>query len=183
MAYSEFLPTHLNPLAERTCFSQVVYAGAAPGCHTPLLADMFPAVDFVLVDPVRFDSRLEGHPRVELRRGLFTAEMAAEFAGRDDVLFVSDIRTMPNDDAHCAADMALQQAWVLQIQPLACMLKFRLPWAPGGTEYLDGRVFLQPYAQTRSTESRLIWERGDGQRCWDHTEYEEQMFAWNTGAV
>ena len=30
MAYSECLPTRLNPLAERTCFSQVVNEGPGP---------------------------------------------------------------------------------------------------------------------------------------------------------
>ena len=36
------------------------------------------------------------------------------------------------------------------------MLKFRLPWRAGDTEYLDGEVRLQPYAKPRSTETRLL---------------------------
>lgn len=36
------------------------------------------------------------------------------------------------------------------------MLKFRLPWRPGETEYLAGEVRLQPYAKPRSTETRLL---------------------------
>ena len=52
MAYSECLPTRLNPLAERTCFSQVeearvdwiecayVSLNGAPACASPMLGDV-----------------------------------------------------------------------------------------------------------------------------------------------
>lgn len=48
---------------------------------------------------------------------------------------------------------ALPSAALLQ---QVSMLKFRLPWRAGDTEYLDGEVRLQPYAKPRSTETRLL---------------------------
>ena len=55
-------------------------------------------------------------------------------------------------------DMSDQQRWHDLIRPKVSMLKFRLPWLPGDTEYLVGKVYTQPYAKPRSTEMRLIAE-------------------------
>eukprot|EP00961_Rhodomonas_salina_P297283 3937093-Rhodomonas_salina.2 len=85
----EFLTAHGVPWAT------VVYAGAAPGAHTRYLVELFPELKFVLVDPAPFSGRLvavEG-PRCVLRREMFTDAVAEEFAGHDNVLFVSDVRS------------------------------------------------------------------------------------------
>lgn len=67
----------------------VVYAGAAPGTHIKHLAQLFPELDFVLVDPAPFN--LKETAQVTLRQELFTDAVAAEFTGRAP-LFISDIR-------------------------------------------------------------------------------------------
>lgn len=156
----------------------VVYAGAAPAIHTPLLERLFPQCEFVLVDPAPF--AISPSPRITLVRGLFTDDMAASYAGRDAIL-VSDIRTQPPDEDHVAADMARQQRWYRLMRPRWTMLKFRLPWRPGTTRYLDGVVFLQPYVGGRSTETRLIIDGPDAkERDWDNGRYERQCFFHNT---
>ncbi|CAK0867256.1 unnamed protein product [Prorocentrum cordatum] len=87
----------------------VVYAGAAPGTHMVCLADLFPKLKFVLVDPRPFSSHLvkaqgrllvEGteEPRIEIREGFFTDEMAKEFSQCAGVLFISDVRTSDDHD-------------------------------------------------------------------------------------
>lgn len=48
LAEVEFLTQHAQPGI--TC----VYAGAAPGTHIEFLAQLFPEVQFVLVDPAPF---------------------------------------------------------------------------------------------------------------------------------
>ena len=163
----------------------VVYAGAAPGYHIAFLSRvLFPSLHFVLVDPRSFG--VEASDRIELRQELFTDAMADEFgvlarAGRR-VLFMSDIRTEPNDEEHVAADMAMQLRWHNRMRPAATMFKFRLPWSPGTSRYPAGRVFLQPYAVSRSTETRLV-TAGDAPLVdWDHTAYEERCFHFNTTA-
>lgn len=103
LAEMEFLTRYYNEA--RT----VVYAGAAPGTHMVCLADLFPKLRFVLVDPRPFSSHLvkaqgrlllEGtkEPRIEIRQGLFTDEMATEFSKRAGVLFISDVRTSDDHD-------------------------------------------------------------------------------------
>lgn len=86
----------------------VVYAGAAPGTHILFLAQMFPKLRFVLVDPRPFSSHLvkagkdllspdTNLPRIELQTSFFTDELAKRYATEEGVLFISDVRT--SDDS------------------------------------------------------------------------------------
>lgn len=157
----------------------VVYAGAAPGQHIAHLAEQFfPEVSFVLVDPAPF--RIQPTDRLTLVNGLMTDDLAKEYAGRDNVLLVSDIRRTYASEDLILEDMMDQQRWHDLMQPKVSMFKFRLPWRAGKTEYLDGQVYTQPYAKPRSTETRLIVPGGAPRRQWDNQEYEEQCFFFNT---
>eukprot|EP00050_Salpingoeca_kvevrii_P003303 m.221305 g.221305 ORF g.221305 m.221305 type:complete len:382 (+) comp10805_c2_seq15:473-1618(+) len=162
----------------------VVYAGAAPGTHTSFLIRLFPHVSFVLVDPAPFSRRLCESERVHLRQELFTDAIAAEFAGQSDILFVSDVRScdwqLLSDsevEKQVEDDMAAQMRWHDIIKPRHSMLKFRLSWNAGETEYLDGEIFLPIWGPITTTEARLITpENSTARRMWVNTTYEEQMF-------
>jgi hypothetical protein len=52
--------------------------------------------------------------------------------------------------------MNAQRRWVGILQPLAALLKFRLPWAAGKTDYLAGAVMLPVWGPPTTTESRLL---------------------------
>ena len=190
----------------------VVYAGAAPGDHIPYLCHLFPSLSWVLVDPRKFSidtsKGIHSHlkTRVEIRRSYFTTEMAQEFKSRSNsTLFISDVRTSEaaEDESQIRKDMNLQKEWVEVMQPLAGMLKFRLPWSDGSTEYLSGKLCLPVWGPCTTTESRLVIFRdsrqgggnadedggGDGdvdgsggfkKRTYDHATYEQQMFFFNT---
>lgn len=146
----------------------VVYAGSAPGLHVPFLAELFDTLRFILYDPREFDmSRARGPEldRIELHQALFTDDVARSFAGRDDVLFVSDIRTgstgptQEDDEAFERAveeNMAMQMRWCQLMRPRKASLKFRLPYQGGRTRYLAGQILLQPWAPDNSSETRLI---------------------------
>lgn len=161
----------------------VVYAGAAPGNHIPILEELFSTLKlhYLLVDPAPF--RIRPSPNVELRsgqRGLFDDSTASELAPiGDSVLFISDIRRTDTDEAQILGDMLDQQRWHRIIKPAASMFKFRLPWSKGLTPYLNGKVYMQPYAQMHSTETRLV-VTGSDTCLWDNTAYEEQCFYFNT---
>ena len=90
----------------------VVYAGAGPGIHFPVIARLFPEHRFILYDltPYEFadlssarqkqfrldaESAASVMSRIDARVGYFTDETAAELADEfdGDVLFISDIRT------------------------------------------------------------------------------------------
>eukprot|EP00961_Rhodomonas_salina_P164988 2223290-Rhodomonas_salina.1 len=75
--------------------------------------------------------------------------------------------------------MLSQQRWHDIIRPLKSLLKFRLPWTAGETEYLAGDVFLQAFGPITTTEARLV-PHGHGRVMWDHRRYEAQMFHFNT---
>src|SRR5579872_5210738 len=74
-----------------------VYAGAAPGTHIDMLSKMFPAFRFELYDPNPFDMKVLGNnDKITIftgKNGYFTDEMAQKYVGRNDIFFVSDIRT------------------------------------------------------------------------------------------
>lgn len=120
------------------------------------------------------------------------------------VLFISDIRRTPEGwkdaavdetnaadleqefSALVAEDMAFQQDWHIAMRPAWSMLKMRLPYTAGQTEYLDGQVYTQVWAPSSSTEARLVC-KGVGDRAnvrapmriYDNTEYEQIFYRFN----
>jgi len=177
--------------------------GAAPGRHMPFLARRFPCCRFELYDPAEFDARLvdyaaseESGGRVCLKRGFFD-EAAAEAlvvrlrdGGCRPLVFFSDIRTadeqlMEEKDVELSIrrDMERQRSWVEALQPDLSVLKFRLPWGPGKTPYLQGRLLVQAFPPCTSTETRLVVTRQElaaGETVYDHEEYEERLMHHNT---
>lgn len=161
-----------------------VYAGAAPGTHTNFLSNMFPNIKFILIDPVRFTA--QETDRISIRQDYFDDETAQEFAGRDDVVFVSDIRGADSEDIPkekveelVRKDMESQMRWHNIIKPVASMFKFRLPWDDGNTEYLDGDIYLPVWGPITTTETRLITS-SNKTKVYDNKKYESQMFHFNT---
>ena len=183
-----------------------VYAGAANGEHLPFLASLFPNVVFHLYDPAPFHSKVHAHAKTTgqfvIHQGLFTDEVVVKYApggserkeGRD-LIFISDIRhDVGNDpgkaerfEAAVIEDMDMQRKWVLSLDPLFGVLKFRPPYPKPGVnpqyEYLKGDIYFQAYAPVTSTECRLIVSRGAGNRVYDIQQYEEQCAYFNQQRV
>lgn len=167
-----------------------VYAGSAPGNHINYLSVMFPHIYFVLIDPSEFGC-FEDPGYVSIRQERMTDEIASEIRGKvdGDLLFISDIRsadwrTVGNEqlDDEIYQDMQMQQKWHELLEAKASMLKFRLPWQPGTTEYLNGRVYFPIWAPVTSTESRLVVTAQSSVCVWNHQEYWEKMHYFNTVA-
>lgn len=175
----------------------IVYAGAAPGLHLPLLSSLFPTMTFHLYDPVPFG--LIATPRLHLYQRKFTDEDARAWAGRSDVIFISDIRTadhvvmsVEQNEASIIQDLRMQETWYHLIKPVAALLKFRLPYpspqrhqheteTETETEtfrYLDGCLLKQIWAPQMTTETRLI--PNGNSRDYNLVTYESQMFYHNT---
>lgn len=66
------------------------------------------------------------------------------------------VRSAVEVETVIARDMDAQQRWLHILRPLGSLLKFRLPWADGVTEYLAGAVALPVWGPPTTTESRLI---------------------------
>eukprot|EP01112_Ceratiomyxa_fruticulosa_P015607 TRINITY_DN4603_c0_g3_i8.p1 TRINITY_DN4603_c0_g3~~TRINITY_DN4603_c0_g3_i8.p1 ORF type:complete len:468 (+),score=94.60 TRINITY_DN4603_c0_g3_i8:176-1579(+) len=168
----------------------VVYAGAAPGTHIRYLASLFDGVRFILVDPAPFTVKEDDV--ISLVNGLFTDELAEQIRDKEketggDILLISDIRSADPDELteeeteeHVQRDMEFQQKWHMIMKPKASMFKFRLPWKPGKTYYLQGDIYLPVWGPITTTETRLIVKRDAPQVHYDNKKYEEQMFYFNT---
>merc|ERR1711907_857628 len=66
------------------------------------------------------------------------------------------------------------------INPEASFLKFKLPWTKGSTKYLDGSIYLPIWGPVTTSETRMVAKGDAGMKDWDNTQYESQMFHFNT---
>lgn len=171
----------LDPTATYTA----VYAGAAPGIHTPLLAELFPRIEFHLYDPAPF--QITGTDKIKLHRTYFTDSHALLYTFTPNLIFICDIRRT-TDETRVWEDMQTQMRWHDIMRPVLTSLKFRLPWPGMGAvnannqvEYLNGDIHLPIWAPRNTTESRLVIERArhSGTRMYDCLAYEEEMCYFN----
>lgn len=167
----------------------VLYAGAAPGIHIPYLVELFPQLHFTLVDPKPFDQKLvhDTTGRISVINDYFTDELAHAWSRRDDMLFISDIRSAnySRDGSHTCdmkivRDMKAQERWVNIMNPRAATLKFRPLWNDLHTRYFDGTIKLQVWGPVSSTETRMIVRRDTGYKHHNNRKYERQMFHFNS---
>jgi len=174
-----------------------VYVGAAPGFHIRMLAKMFPKITFHLYDGRAFSSILATLPNVKTFVQLFTDEDAKKYASRNDVFFISDIRTLNYNTGYVDneetqrlnesivdRDMKLQMGWVQVIKPVKAHLKFRLPYTYEWNKetsytYLDGDVYKQPWSKPTSTETRIVVDLSLPFREWNFRSYEQMLFYHN----
>jgi hypothetical protein len=166
--------------------STVVYAGAAPGTHIAYLAELFPKHTFLLYDPAPFS--VTERENIICKQESFNDTTAQRFQGHD-VLFISDVRAADPSideeqevDSKVQEDMDNQKRWHMQMQPSYSLLKFRLSWRPGKTQYLSGSIRLPVWGPITTTECRLMAPKDASIVEYDNTQYEEQMFYFNTEA-
>jgi len=158
-----------------------VYVGAASGVHNIITMEMFPEIKLYLFDRNPFEKLLYNYPNIHIFEEYFTDEIANKFAkqfARDpkdpslgtNMVFLSDIRTDENKDnfeqweKEIITNMRMQENWVRILNPRGFMLKMRLPYndpkkhnSPDSKyQYLDGDIYIQPWAPQTSTETRLI---------------------------
>ena len=184
MSEIEFFNLYTKPNVEQI----VVYSGAASGTHITLLSELFPNIKFYLYDPAKFNEKLyddKYKQNIIIKQTFFTDKVAEQFKNTD-CLFICDIRRADEErlnykenDIQIRKDMEDQMLWHEIINPKASMLKFRLSWEKGITNYLDGKIYLPVWGRATTTESRLIVE-GNDKKDYDNTEYEEQMFYFNS---
>jgi hypothetical protein len=175
----------------------LIYAGAASGQHIPTLAEAFPFIEYILVDPAKFKINEKSFKsKVKILNEYFTNDMAK--ALRKDYenyirLFVSDIRTanyrhLTRDmtEVRVEDDMISQMEWHRILEPYKSLLKFRLPYvgnvktAKTELEYLDGTIFFQVWPGCTSSETRLMVDQGNTKKMYDCVKYENQLFRFNT---
>lgn len=179
MSEIEFLTLYTDPDIEKT----IVYAGAAPGTHINYLSGLFPACNFVLVDPAKFLA--EPNEKITLRNDYMTDAIAKEYSDRNDILYVSDIRVNETDE-QLLLDNQNQMNWHIIMKPEASMLKFKCPYYKSEDssnsntyKYLDGDIFLPVWGRQSTTECRLVVPKDYKIKEYDIKQYEEQLFYFN----
>ena len=170
----------------------VVYVGAAPGDHLPILIKMFreEISRWILYDGRAFS--FEPSFTVDQHMEFFDineAKRLKKFLCDYDILLISDIRNLSHSDLppeqseiSVKNDMKNQHEWVSILKPKNSMLKFRLPYTEGITEYLTGKLLLPIWGPQTTTECRLIvkFDDIDKTKFYDHRQHWEQMSFFNT---
>jgi cap2 methyltransferase len=165
----------------------VIYAGAAPGNHIPIVADLFPNHKFILYDPSPFQIKESNNVAIYTGtlNGYFTDTVAQKYKDKN-VLFISDIRSVKDItdfnefEERVILDNELQRDWVTIMKPIKASLKFRIPFTiKDKYEYLDGLVELQAWAPRSSSETRLIVDLIYKMKIYDPISYENKMFYFN----
>jgi len=163
--------------------SLVLYAEAAPGSHINYLSSLFPSIRFVLFSDSEFDC--QETDKIQIRKESLTEKIAEEYAG-NDVLFIDNIvRADPTkysfkETERIAKEDLEKKLKIYQIlKPKWSLLNFRLPYEPGKTMFLDGKLYLPVWSRQRSSVCRLVVAKDAPMKTYDHTEYEEQLFHFN----
>lgn len=167
---------------------KIIYAGASPGIHIPIISKFFPKIEFHLYDPRQF--KIKEEEKIKIYQKYFTDEDAEYWSKYEDIIFISDIRTadysiMTKDENEKSIniDMERQKKWYQIMKPITAHMKFRLPYSYGEQkeylEYLDGYLFKQPWTPQTSTETRIVPYGINKYKRWDCNKYESQLFYHN----
>jgi hypothetical protein len=184
----------------------VVYVGAAHGFHFPILYNLFPELIWLLYDPARFSKEAHMHPqkqKVKIFNQFFTDETikhAKQNAENRKILFISDIRLTPDEEA-VMKDMISQARWGTDLDADYMLLKYKPPYEDENTKqfktntiddlqinpkyiknpdlkaddktflYLKGDVYIQLFAHIHSVELRLMVEKANGKYELDTINY------------
>ncbi|KAF4738639.1 hypothetical protein FOZ62_028116 [Perkinsus olseni] len=183
----------------------VVYVGAGPGDHIPVLIRLINAyrhyhgrqpLSFELFDTTPFAEPLrrmaaEDPGSLRLIQEKFDIDRARSSRYRDSstpVLLISDIRsgnwqgqTFDENEKMVMADMSAQLAWWKAMKPQKALMKFRLPYTEGKVSYASGRVNYPIWGAQTTTEARLTIDTPDAPIIeYDNEKFGEAMAYFNT---
>jgi hypothetical protein len=170
----------------------VIYPGSAPGNNIPFLIELFPHCKWHLIDIRKHNTNLYKNPNVvDLQKSLFTDDMCKKKKKElknKYILLISDIRIEPNN-IPIDRDNRLQEKWVKILKPNYAQLKWRIPRFPYKNnknkfkvyKYLDGINYLQMFAPTASTETRLVvnGKQKLKNKSWNPNHDENLMYFFN----
>jgi len=177
----QFLITYIKP---NDPLINIIYVGSAPGYNIEILADMFPNTRWYLVDPAVHYSKLYKHKQIiEIKTEFFTENVAKYYYNLfknklSKLYFISDIRLSPDDES-VIKDNNINIVWHKIIQPDYSFLKFRCPYDGEYYDYYKGDVYLQPYSNVSSTESRLVLKKKLEKKKYNINKYQGKFLYFN----
>ncbi len=133
-----------------------IFTGEKKGFFTNDVAATYKNKNVFFISDIRTADHRAIREHHEIKRNVESLQETDEHT-REEILRCT---WKENEDA-IWKDMLVQQEWVMTMNPLHALLKFRLPWAVEHTDemvgYLRGRVFLQGLGSvTLPPETRLI---------------------------
>ncbi|CAF1136750.1 unnamed protein product [Rotaria sordida] len=139
----------------------VIYIGAAPGIHINYLSDLFPDLDFVLIDTKKVETKKT--PKIHIRSGEFIEDIVKEYSkSRKDLLLICDVHTLGTQDDlddNLVIDMLNQEEWHSSMKPIASLLTFHFPRTQNRIQNFKGDLILEPWASRRSNGCRLVVQK------------------------
>lgn len=165
----------------------IVYIGSAHGDNILILSKMFPNIDWYLIDPNPYHPDIYTHPKMkEVKNEYFTDDLARYYNKKlrglkHKLLFISDIRISGKlEDEDIIVDQEMNRKWLEILDPDFSYLKFRCPYQlPENYEYIEGKIYIQPFAPESSTETRLMVPRNPKKVIYSSKEYNGKMLYFN----
>jgi hypothetical protein len=124
---------HKKKILDKTL---ILYIGSAHGFNIYVNNIFFPNVSYLLYDPRKFDKRLYDLPNITIKnneQGFFGLDKIQEVKdhlqkiNKKYIAFISDIR-INLDELSIMQDNLLNYKTILELKPVAFMLKLRLPY-------------------------------------------------------
>eukprot|EP00467_Chlorarachnion_reptans_P019636 CAMPEP_0114496850 /NCGR_PEP_ID=MMETSP0109-20121206/5994_1 /TAXON_ID=29199 /ORGANISM="Chlorarachnion reptans, Strain CCCM449" /LENGTH=351 /DNA_ID=CAMNT_0001674159 /DNA_START=108 /DNA_END=1162 /DNA_ORIENTATION=+ len=165
----------------------VVYIGAAPATQIPYLAELFPMVEFHLYDDRPEDFRIDPGGRIHVHiDDPLTKDVQRDWQ-RDSprLLLISKLKNSEGA-AKAGGESTGEEFMVRQrdifktMEPRKALLRFGLPWGKGESRYLEGEIYLPVWGKQTTAEALLVPGEEGRETVYDHNEFEEKMFYFNT---
>jgi hypothetical protein len=192
----KLLLSELDVLSER-CLTEpetMIYVGAAPGIHIPVLLELWPKLRIRCWDAAPYGRQITEYAtrypeRLELNTAFYTDAVNAVVAAEGkSTIFVCDMRRGADDDKvfedNVAVDLAAMARWIRVLSTAGALryafVKFRVPFTQDA-QFFDGAVILQAFTSPVSAETRMLIEPRDvaSNITWDTEMYQRFMYAFN----
>ncbi|CAF3435758.1 unnamed protein product [Rotaria sp. Silwood1] len=141
---------------------KVIYIGAAPGIHINYLSELFPDLEFVLIDTKKVETKKT--PKIHIRSGEFIDDIVKEYSkSRKELLLICDIHAFgaqDDIDENLAIDMVNQKEWHLSMKPSASLLTLHFSRTQNRLQYFEGDLILEPWGSRHPSGCRLVVQKG-----------------------
>lgn len=138
----------------------VVYLGAAPGFHLPILSHMFPKHHFILIDYDKFKiPPISNVNIIYIDSEYQKFDQISILLKNKNCLFISYLRKAIGDNQNqdrLLSDNLRQIRWVELMKPIAAMLQFTCLSNFNETVMFNGQIYLHPWSEINDINTSLV---------------------------
>jgi hypothetical protein len=153
-------------------FVNVLYIGSGKGYHLPLLISLYKQynINWYFYDPIGHCRRLntlnDKYHNIHVYDKMFTDLDTSNYINMENLLFISDIRTLNNGNKeptteNLLCDYELQNIIIKKLKPMFSLIKFRMPfpndWNDKNSLQIPvGKQYIQVFQKHDSNEFRIF---------------------------